>query len=197
VRSLLAHLSSPVAVGLERNELLVLSLELGIEFLAYRFYLIQSFRVLGRLKDLVKLLLECCRLGQGPVGFFLVAKNDIVEDGPGDAEQARNLVVEIRAAGTECATLVERVSRAYHKDFGECGGGKGGMTRQQKKGWGTTLVLSACSSANASVPSRVFIVRPSVFLLVTWSLRPATILALFVLKKRSFTSALTSFSQAI
>lgn len=49
------------------------------------------------LEDLVELLLEGSRLAERPVGLFLMAEDDVVEDSLRDSEQPRNLRVDFAA----------------------------------------------------------------------------------------------------
>jgi len=54
---------------------------------------------LARLEDVVELLLERGRLAEGPVALLLVAEDDVLEDGLGDTELSRHLLVDVGALG--------------------------------------------------------------------------------------------------
>lgn len=54
---------------------------------------------LARLKDVVKLFLERSGFAERPVGFLLVAKDDVLEDRARDAELRGDFLVEVGALG--------------------------------------------------------------------------------------------------
>ena len=60
---------------------------------------------LCRLEDLVELGLELGRLAQRPVGFLLMAEDDIIEDRVRHAEQPRQLGVNLGALGRDRVAL--------------------------------------------------------------------------------------------
>ena len=65
------------------------------------FDVLQTFLILGRVEDLVKLLLDLASLLQRPVAVLLVAEDDVVEDWPRHAKTVEHLLVDVRTFGTE------------------------------------------------------------------------------------------------
>ena len=60
---------------------------------------------LGCLEDVVELLLERSRFGEGPVRVLLVAENDVLQHALGDTKQMRDLLVNLGALGRDSCTL--------------------------------------------------------------------------------------------
>ena len=61
-----------------------------------RVLLFEALLVLLGGKDLVELVLDLGALLQGPVGVLLVAEDDVVQDGPGDAQVLQHHRVHVR-----------------------------------------------------------------------------------------------------
>lgn len=51
--------------------------------------------ILGSCEYIIELLLQRFAFAEGPVGVLLMAKNDVVEDGLGDAEPGNHLTVNL------------------------------------------------------------------------------------------------------
>ena len=64
--------------------------------LSYILNVLETLLILGRVKNLIKLLLDFAALLQGPVAVLLVAEDDVVEDGSRHPEQVEHLRVDIR-----------------------------------------------------------------------------------------------------
>lgn len=78
-------------------------LEIAGEFcvlLANFFHLIYRLRILSRVKDFIEDFLQVSLVAEWPVRFILVAENDILKDGGGDAEEHRHEFVHLRAIMT-------------------------------------------------------------------------------------------------
>jgi hypothetical protein len=62
---------------------------------------------LCRFEDIIKLLLKDGRFGERPVGIFLVAKDDILQNRLGYTKKVRDLRVKLGALRTDNSTLCE------------------------------------------------------------------------------------------
>ncbi|KAI3477171.1 hypothetical protein L1887_61165 [Cichorium endivia] len=87
------------------SSLSLVDLELVGAVLAEALDVVERFGVARRFEDIVELLLQARGLGEGPIAVFLMAEDDVLEDGPGDAEEPWDLLVELGALCGEGAAL--------------------------------------------------------------------------------------------
>jgi hypothetical protein len=69
-------------------------------------YPLRLIHILGRFKDIIKLLLQRRRFREGPVRLLLMAKDDIVENRSGDTHETGNFFVHFRTLGRDCVSLI-------------------------------------------------------------------------------------------
>ena len=71
------------------------------------FNVFQTFLILDRVEDLIKLVLDLASLVQRPVAVLLVTEDDIVEDRPRHSQTIEHFLVDVRTLGTElsCSSL--------------------------------------------------------------------------------------------
>src|SRR3569833_102944 len=89
----------------------------AILLLVHGLQVSDGFCVLLGLEYLVELLLQRTRLAQGPEGLILVAEDDILQDGLGDAELDGDLLVQLSNLGGYGVLLgaVSYIQSALHR----------------------------------------------------------------------------------
>ncbi|GKT91599.1 hypothetical protein Ct61P_09449 [Colletotrichum tofieldiae] len=97
-----------IALLLVDSVLFLEDLELGQFFallLSEDLEVVDGFGVSHCFKDLIELLLQRRRLAHGPQRLVLVAEDDVVENGPGDAELSRDELVHLGDSGRDDGAL--------------------------------------------------------------------------------------------